>query len=90
LANEGEGIPPLAPPPPHSPVECYDAIIAYDTEYRQIGNVNLILSYQCTTLVQVEGVWRMGEFIYYPQNGERLSAARVLGVAGQRVCRWRW
>jgi hypothetical protein len=68
-------------PAPGSLLNRYDGVVSFGTENEAMDGRNVILSYQCTAMVQIEVIWRVGEYIHYPENGERLTSSRVLGLA---------
>jgi hypothetical protein len=84
--NAGSAIStPALIPAPGSLLDRYDGIVSFDTEYEQRDGRNVILSYQCTAIVQIEGIWRVAKHIHYPEAGERLTSSRVLGMALERT-----
>jgi hypothetical protein len=86
VANPGTDIGTLSMiPAPGSLLDRYDSVVSFDSEYEAMDGRNVILSYQATAVVQVEGIWRVAEYIYYPDAGERLTSSRVIGMALERA-----
>jgi hypothetical protein len=68
-------------PMPGSLLERYDAILAFDEEWAPRGERNDILSYQWSVIARRDGDWVYTEDIHYPEPGQRLSSARLIGLA---------
>jgi hypothetical protein len=75
-----------------SPLAKFDAIISYDSEWTGIDadgkpcgddphERNWILSYQWSVALRDGAAWRYAEGIHYPQNRERLTSKRLIGMA---------
>jgi hypothetical protein len=75
--------PPCLTPRPGSPLEQFDVIVGWDSEWepmRPAKTSNLAASYQWSALHQTApGDWELCEGIHYVENDERLTSAQYLG-----------
>jgi len=76
-------------PRPGSPLEQFDVIIGWDSEWEPIRSAktrNQAVSYQWSALHQKAlGEWELGEGIHYVENDERLTSAQYLGKVLQSL-----